>query len=357
MSPTHALDPTVAAPPPLAGTTEPRFWTGTPVVDPERYTLDASRHRSLTSRDGSLAEAMRSTFAAAGLVHVTNTGLDQLSDMRTVARHVLGNQMRYEGGSNPRRTLEPNVYEIGAPLSAWLHYHHEMAYIGQSTEMVAFLCKQALPVRGDTFVADNLAATDALMATPLGEKLRRLGVCYHRNLTDREAFAGRLEVGVYNHWQQSLGTDDPSVAERRARERGLETEWGPDRLLRTRFRISAFEYYGPLGRNLLFSSVADHSVWFDAWPLVRHLPRNERPLDLTFGDGSRLSDDEIEQFIDVYADHGQPIPWQQGDVAVICNYRWAHGRPAIHLQPGEQRELGVLLGRGFPRQGDRASAW
>lgn len=36
----------------------------------------------------------------------------------------------YVGGGNDRGKLEPYFYETGAPLSANLHYHHEMTYIG-----------------------------------------------------------------------------------------------------------------------------------------------------------------------------------------------------------------------------------
>ena len=38
-----------------------------------------------------------------------------------------------------------------------------------------------------------------------------------------------------------------------------------------------------------------------------------------------------------------------GDVALICNYRFAHGRPAVNVKEGEERELGVLIGDAFDR--------
>ena len=300
---------------------------------------------------------MRATFREIGLVHLVNTGLTEHSDMRAFAKLVVDAEMSYDGGANPRGALEPNVYEIGAPLSAWLHYHHEMAYVQASTKMVAFLCKRELPGRGATFVSDNVRATDALLATEFGQKLARLGVCYRRDLTDREAFAGRAPIGVYNHWQQSLGTDDPVVAERRAQAQGLETSWGPDRLLRTRYYVSAFEYFPPLGRNLLYSSVADHSMWFDTWPLVEQLPQDQRPLWMTFGDDSDFTQDELRQFVEVYDRFGSPIDWRVGDVGIICNYRFAHGRPSITLGQDEARELGVLLGEPFRRVGDVTGAW
>ena len=82
---------------------------------------------------------------------------------------------------------------------------------------------------------------------------------------------------------------------------------------------------------------------------MQHLPADERPLKLTFGDLTEMTREEKELFVDIYDRHGIPIPWKVGDVALICNYRFAHGRPSIHLKEGEDRELGVLIGESFDR--------
>ena len=339
---------------------EPRWWTGNPALSPDSYVIDCAdlaMGSGDLDPDGDLAVRMRATFREVGLVHLVNTRLTTHGDMRAFAKLVVDAEMDYRAGANPRGSLEPNVYEVGAPLTAWLHYHHEMAYVATSTEMIAFLCKRELPGRGATFVSDNLRATEALMETPFGRKLAELGVCYRRNLTDREHFVAAEPIGVYNHWQRSLATDDPVEAEARAQAQGLQTSWGPNRLLETRFYVSAFEYFPQLDQNVLYSSVADHSMWFDTWPLVEQLPPRERPLWMTFGDDSEFTDDDLRVFVDVYDRFGTPIDWRVGDVAVICNYRFAHGRPSIHLGDGEERELGVLLGRPFDRVGPRADRW
>ena len=137
---------------------------------------------------------------------------------------VVEDEMRYKGGANPRDNLTKSVYEVGAPLEAWLHYHHEMAYVGNSTRMLGFLAHQVVPGRGDTYVSDNVRATDAILETGFGQKLRELGLCYHRNLSDREAFAGTEEIGVYNHWQKSMLTEDPEEAEAKAHAREIVSE-------------------------------------------------------------------------------------------------------------------------------------
>lgn len=304
-----------------------------------------------------LSAKMAAVFEDCGLVYLVNTRLTDLQKMRLAAKLVLENEMYYEAGANPRDNIEPNVYEVGAPLQAHLHYHHEMAYVGHSTRMLGFMARSAVGMKGATFVSDNVQATDAILETEFGQKLKELGLCYHRDLTDRDAFAGTEEVGVYNHWQKSMRTEDPAEAEAKAQSRGLETEWGDGRLLKTRYYVSAFEYFAPLDRNLLFASVADDGMWFDTWPKVQHLPYDQRPLKLTFGDLSEMTHEEKALFVDVYDRFGVPIDWNVGDVAIICNYRWAHGRPGIHLGSDEDRTLGVLLGETFDRVQDVPGKW
>ena len=345
---------------PLPDVIEPRWWTGTPALPPASFTIDCGEYvmgEADLEPDSELARRMNRTFDEVGLVYLVNTGLTDLQSMRRFAKLVIDREMRYEGGANPRGLLEANVYEVGAPLEAWLHYHHEMAYVGHSTRMLGFLCHRALPGRGHTFVSDNLKATDAILRTDLGRKLKKHGLCYHRDLTDREAFVGTHQIGVYNHWQKSMMTDDPDEAEAAARAKGLEVDWGPNRLLKTRYYFSAFEYFPLLDRNVLYSSIADDGMWFDAWPKVMHLPYEERPLKLTFGDGSEMSREEKQAFVDVYDDFGIPIEWSVGDIAIVCNYRFAHGRPGIHLEEGEARELGVLIGEAYERVGDLPGKW
>jgi alpha-ketoglutarate-dependent taurine dioxygenase len=345
---------------PLPGVIEPRWWTGEPALPFESFTIDCADYamdESDLDPGGPLATRMNRLFDEIGLVYLVNTRLTDLQVMREFGKLVIDKEMRYKGGANPRDDLEANVYEVGAPLQAWLHYHHEMAYVSHSTRMLGFLCKSAVPHKGQTYVSDNVRATDAILETELGRKLRELGLCYHRNLTDRDHFEGTEQIGVYNHWQKSMLTDDPDEAVAMAESRGLEVEWGPNRLLKTRYYISAFEYYPTLDRNLLYSSIADDGMWFDTWPKVMHLPYDERPLKLTFGDLSEMTRDEKQLFVDIYDRFGIPIDWNVGDIAIVCNYRFAHGRPGIHLRGAEQRELGVLIGESYERVGDLPGKW
>ena len=183
-------------------------------------------------------------------------------------------------------------------------------------------------------------------------------------MTDRDYYNTRSDSNVYNHWQISFGVETPEEAERMATQCGLTTEWASDpvnpdneRYLMTYNTISAFEYVPDLDRNILFSSLADHPMWFDQWPGVKELPNAKRPLQMTYGDGTEITDEEREEWIDVCGLGGVKIDWEVGDVVVVDNYRFAHGRPGYELEPGEERELGVTMGPKFQRVGCRADRW
>jgi len=309
---------------------------------------------------------LREAFDDHGLAVAVNTGLEDAETIRTYMRLVIPNVMKYEAGANMRDyTYGENVYDTGAPRQAHLHYHHEMAYVNESTEWVGFMALEACydNKKGASFIAHNVKATDELMANPLGQKLKEKGICYVRKLPDRKYFLenGLDESLVYNYWQTSMGTEDMAKAQKIAEKTGLEVEWEDSpifgRYMVTKYYTSAFEYCPHTDSNLLYCSIADDYTWFDTWPGVEKLPHFERPLKMNFGDDTIMTREEKQILTDVYDNAGTPVFWNKGDFCLACNYRTAHGRPEYELLPGEQRELGVVLGSRFSRVGDLPEKW
>mmetsp|Transcript_29930 Transcript_29930/g.41381 ORF Transcript_29930/g.41381 Transcript_29930/m.41381 type:complete len:357 (-) Transcript_29930:80-1150(-) len=311
----------------------------------------------MTKPNEEIERRMKETFDKLGLVHLINTGLTDMQEMRRWIKVVLEREMEYKGGANSRVRIEKNVYDTGAPKEAWLHYHHEMAYVTHSTKMLGFCAAASVKNKGYTYVSDGIKTTNALLQTSLGQKLKEKDICYVRYLTDREYYKGKEQGHIYNHWQQSFLTESPDEAQKMAEERGLKVEWLSNRLMKTKFYVSAFEYFEPLDRNLLYSSLADDHLWFDTWPGLEGVHPDERPLKFTFGDDTELSEEEKTLFVEIFDRFGIPVKWEQGDVAIVCNYRWAHGRPAYDLEEGEERTLGVLLGETFERVGHLEDKW
>jgi alpha-ketoglutarate-dependent taurine dioxygenase len=345
----------------------PAFRKGEDAVPLDSFSIDCRPYKPGTWSEAELIDRMKATFDKHGVVRLTQTGLTDPADMAKYARTVVPKQMKYEGGANPREGIIQNVFEVGAPNDAWLHYHHEMAYNQHSMKNLAFCSIKATPGKGDTYLSENLMVTDKLMQTDLGQKLRDKGVCYIRCLTDREAYKGKGwkdGAAVYNHWQLSFGVETAEEAEAKATECGLEVEWTEDplnsasnRYMKTKLVISAFEFCPNSGRNVLYSSIADHNMWFDTWKGVHDVPPAKRPLQMTFGDGTPFTLEELRQWVSLYDEGGVRVQWETGDILAFCNYRYAHGRPAFHLHKWEQRQIGVLLGEKFWREGVRENCW
>jgi len=372
----------------------PKFWTGMPALPEEDYKIDCkdvnfdrmlipditqltmSEPSNRMTVDTNCAEAenlkerMEDLWDRTGIVYLTNTGLTEPSSQKAIVSLLKPSCIVYEGGANKREHMIDNVYDTGAPMEASLHYHHEMAYIQESAQYVSFLCLQAPRhlenLRGVTFISENIGATRDLMnhSSGLFGKLKDKGLCYVRKLPDLKFFEDNPEKDrsiVYNYWQTSMLTNDPDEAVEVGQRMGLECEWQQSpyfgRYLVTKYYASCFEYDPFNDANVLFASMADDYHWFDSWPGVMGLPHWERPLKLNFGDDTVMTRYEKQIMTDVYDGHGIPIRWRKGDIAIICNYRTAHGRPAYHLEDGEQRELGVILGETFTRQGPLPGKW
>ena len=93
---------------------EPKWWTGTSAISPERFTIDCSQYRMSDAdlQSGSeLDQRMNQIFDEIGLVHLVNTGLFDMQKMREAALLVMKKQMEYKGGSNPAVKNEASQFD------------------------------------------------------------------------------------------------------------------------------------------------------------------------------------------------------------------------------------------------------
>lgn len=339
---------------------------------PKKYEIDCSSINLFehSEKAHTFIQDAKEVFDKFGIAHLKNTNLTEKREnsmLSTIASYIMNGMSTYTSGANSRNNLYKNVYDTGAPLSAHVHYHHELAYVKQSVKSLALFCNKSkwneeTANRGSTYLSNSEAASSSVLKTEFGKKLFEKGILYIRCLTDREYInTAERSLPIYNHWQDSFETNDVQEAEKIARSRGLHVEWNKDtRFMITTFHAHAFEYFPLLNKNMLFTSIADDAIWFDRWPGMMHQEaignlRNacetDRPLKMMWGDHTELSREDIQNFVDMYDDYGMKIDWEEGDLLFICNYRFVHGRPAYFLEKEEVRDLHVILGAPLHRQG------
>lgn len=308
--------------------------------------------------------------------------------------------MSYEGGANDRQNLDEksNLLDVGAPGHLELHYHHEMAQTGFSCESLAFSAIDLQNLRvdlgqGQSWLSDGVMVTDEMRKTTLGKKLEKYGVCCIRNFTDADYFEDKAgnwrdwkylmknrtdpdqypvnpgDQVYYNHWQQAFNTNDPKSAISKAKSQHFECSF-KNNILHTKLFLDAYEHFPLLDKNILFFNVAEHGTWFDTHIGIDKLPHIgcdevgsefHRPYKLVLGDMSEFSHEELEEWNEVYCKHGFQVGgeagMETGDISIFCNFRFAHGRPGYELEEGQKREIGVVIGKQFIRNGAKEGSW
>lgn len=314
------------------------------------YSIDMS---SFSSWDSGIAAAQEALLLQ-GAVILKNTGFNDLSELHKLCSP-FGALMDYIGGTNDRANQGKGVLNVGTePPWANVSAHNEMSYSNLYPEIFIIGCKSAPEVGGCTVIADNQLITRSLMQTAFGEKLRTLGVRYIRNFHD----ATHIDATgpSFTSWQQVFGTEDFEEAIARARivlggNQTCDIETTAKGGLRMMYNAPAFEYDPETQTDMCFMSIGNHGYWFRQWPPHNELAHMDRPWHLQYGDGTEFSERDLALFAKITNQHGYPIQWTPGDIAILKNRRFMHARPAYSLLEGQTRELGVLLMNSTHRVG------
>jgi len=84
----------------------------------------------------------------------------------------------------------------------------------------------------------------------------------------------------------------------------------------------------------LHASMIDHST--DIYRDYAGLPHGDQPFHSRWGDGEEFSDDEINTIGELIHAHSESVELNTGDMVVLDNTRWGHGREPYE---GERRIL------------------
>ncbi|TDB99907.1 hypothetical protein E1091_05970 [Micromonospora fluostatini] len=265
--------------------------TGRPAPDTVLATL--ARHGAVLLRDG---DWRRETFVRLGDALMTPLPYDgAFHDERDVV------------GDDPTTTTVTRGTR-GMPL------HREASYAPGSPDLLTFLCERPAADGGGTTLCDGVALLAAL-PEPVREQFARLEIIWE----------SRMPTAA---WQQMFGTTDRAVARRALRQ------WEPylrpwesihvdftDEELTTGFgtRCTPPTRFGALPAfcNSLFISRPGEDEYRDQRLRVR--TRSGTPVD----------DQLVAAAATAAADLTVTVPWRAGDVLVVDNSRYLHGRQAF----------------------------
>lgn len=188
--------------------------------------------------------------------------------------------------------------------------HNEQAYLppnGTPTypRKLFFCCLHPAASGGETPISLNQEVHDSIHPDLLS-RFEEHGVCYRQLLPSGSTDSIMVQnLGGEQSWQKLFGTESRSEAEVQCKERGLEWTWRED---------------GALEVTSATMPATCNGCWFNQ----AHNPYSFS--EVLFGDGTRVTEQEMEHINLVLWNCTVAFRWSPGDVLCLDNERAMHSR-------------------------------
>lgn len=247
----------------------------------------------------------------------------ETEEFQQAAQALIPELKPYVEGQSPRTKVTGNVYtSTEFPAQFRITLHNELSYTKTPPPRIVFHSHIAPETGGETPIVDCRKLYQSMPAEIL-TKFQEKGVRYVKNMHGQER-------GIGKSWMDYFETSDRGEVENYLKENDIEFEWTDEGNLRT-WSIRASTISHP---------VTGEKLWFnqaDLWHITNVNERNRAqmldrfgeenlPTHSYYGDGTRITEEELEVVRKILWDEAVIFPWEQGDVLVLDNFSVAHGR-------------------------------
>ena len=257
-------------------------------------------------------------------------------DFEQVCRLIEPRLLNYAGGDSPREAITGKVYtSTEYPARLEIPLHNEMSYRKVWPRKLFFFCVQPAQQGGETNIADGRRILE-LIDPDVRQRFAEKQVAYIQNLHDG--------WGLGKSWQETFETDERDTVERHCRDTGIEFRWTESGL-----------WTRSICPGVIDHPVTGETVWFnqaDLWhvssrgadyeaKMLKVYGEDALPSNATFGDGTPISNEELEEVRRAYRAAEVVNPWRRGDLLILDNILAAHGRKPFQ---GPRRVLVAMGG-------------
>ncbi|MEC4595415.1 TauD/TfdA family dioxygenase [Burkholderia vietnamiensis] len=311
----------------------------------------ASSERDIAAAVNANRPALEARLHEHGALLFRGFDVSSVSDFDAFVNAVSSNKSDYVYRSTPRTSVGNGIFTATEyPPSETIALHCENAYQRSWPLSVAFCCLTPAASGGETPIAD------------MREVTRRIGP---RLLDAFETKQVRYVRHYRSHvdipWETVFQTRDRSRVAAFCADHDIAFEWLDDDTLRTVQINQGVAYHPVTGERVFFNqahlfhiSNLEASL---ASSIVSLFGLDRVPRNACYGDGEPLDLADIEHVRSAFRECAITFPWQRGDVLLVDNMRFAHGRNPFE---GERKVVVSLLdpyaptSAQQPRAGDHA---
>lgn len=244
------------------------------------------------------------------------TGLDTLEAFQETFSALCGSLLQYQFQTSPRTEIDKNVYtSTDHPSSQVIQMHTESSYSLAWPRHIGFFCLIPADEGGQTPIASEAAVINRVGEDVIEDFIEKK-IMYVRNFTK----------GLGLSWQKAYKVTEKEKVEAILQQEGMKFCWLGDDHLRVEWVLPAFQTHPVTGHSLWFNHMYfGHRSLYDKKTLSV-IPDEYLPFLTYYGDGSPIENEVISKFTAAYKELSVTAPWQKGDLILLDNMQFSHGR-------------------------------